>query len=443
MSVPTEPLTSAFSGPDIPSLDDLNNCIHCGFCLPVCPTYIATGQELESPRGRLHLISALLEGRIDASDRTLGHLDLCLQCRACETACPSAVPYGRIMEDARASLLAAPEERPRAWTWRTRLLREVLARPRRLRFALGLGRLYSRSGLQWLVRGPVGRALPQRLRTLEAGAPSLRDAPYRRSGTLAAAKGPGAPSARVALLLGCIHGELYPRMHEATVQVLAHTGAEVVAPPQQVCCGALHSHAGDAETARALARRNIAAFEAAEVDAVIVNAAGCGAAMKEYGRLLRHDEAWAARAERFAAGVRDVLEYVAEADFAHDLGHVDRAVTVQDACHLAHAQGIREAPRVILEAIPGVELREQLTPDRCCGSAGIYALAQREMSSTVLAAKMAEIDDTGADEICTSNPGCTMQIEIGVRQSERPERLVRHTIELLAESIEAGAGERD
>ncbi len=443
MSARTESLTIAFAGPDIPSRDDLNNCIHCGFCLPACPTYLATGQELESPRGRLHLISALLDGRIEASDRTLGHLDLCLQCRACETACPSAVPYGRIMEDARASLLAAPEPPPRAWTWRTRLLRDVLARPRRLRFALGLGRLYSRSGLQALVRGPLGRALPERLRRLEAAAPTLRDAPYRETGTLAAAPGPDAPSARVALLLGCIHGELYPRMHEATVRVLAHTGAEVVAPPQQSCCGALHSHAGDVDTARALARRNIAAFEAAEVEAVIVNAAGCGAAMKEYGRLLRHDDAWAERAERFSATVRDILEYVAEADFAHDLGRVERTVTVQDACHLAHAQGIREAPRSILEAIPGVELREQATPDRCCGSAGIYALAQREMSSTVLAAKMSDIDATGADEVCTSNPGCTMQIESAVRQSERPERLVRHTIELLADAIEAGADGSD
>jgi glycolate oxidase iron-sulfur subunit len=428
----------AFAGPDIPSRDDLNNCIHCGFCLPACPTYIATGQELESPRGRLHLISALLEGRIEATDRTLGHLDLCLQCRACETACPSAVPYGRIMEDARASLLVSPEAAPSAWKWRARLLRHVLARRGRLRMALGLGRFYSRTGLQRLARGPLGRVLPQRLRRLEAAAPVLRDAPFRDTGTLAAAPGPGAPSARVALLLGCIHGELYPRMHAATVRVLAHTGAEVVAPPQQVCCGALHAHAGDAETARALARRNIAAFESAEVDAVIVNAAGCGAAMKEYGRLLRHDPAWAERAEAFSSKVSDVLEYVASVDFAHDLGAVERTVTLQDACHLAHAQGIREAPRAILEAIPGVELREQATPDRCCGSAGLYALAQREMSSRVLAAKMADIDATDAEEVCTSNPGCTLQIETGVRQSERPDRLVRHTIELLAESIEAG-----
>jgi glycolate oxidase iron-sulfur subunit len=434
-----EPSIVAFSGPDIPSRGDLNNCIHCGFCLPACPTYIATGQELESPRGRLHLISALLDGRIEATDRTLGHLDLCLQCRACETACPSAVPYGRIMEDARASLLVSPEAAPRAWTWRARLLRDVLARRRRLRFAIRLGRLYSRSGLQSLARGPLGRLVPERLRRLEAAAPVLRDAPYRETGTLAAAAaGPEAPSARVALLLGCIHGELYPRMHEATVRVLAHTGAEVVAPPQQSCCGALHSHAGDAETARALARRNIAAFESAEVDAVIVNAAGCGAAMKEYGRLLRHDPAWGERAERFSSTVRDVLEYVADADFNHDLGPVERTVTLQDACHLAHAQGIREAPRTILEAIPGVELREQETPDRCCGSAGIYAVVQRAMSSTVLAAKMNDIDATGADEVCTSNPGCTMQLETGVRQSQRPERLVRHAIELLAESIEAG-----
>ncbi|MDO9444316.1 MAG: heterodisulfide reductase-related iron-sulfur binding cluster, partial [Dehalococcoidia bacterium] len=276
-----------FIGPDTPSAADLANCIHCGFCLPFCPTYLATGQELESPRGRLHLISALHSGRIEATDRVLGHLDQCLQCRACETACPSAVPYGRIMEDARAALMAnPPASQPRAWRWRAFVLREVLARRGRMRALLALGRLYRRTGLQAAVRGPLQRAIPARLQRLEASLPAVPRSPFRRTGTLAA---PTTPSARVALLLGCVAGELTPETHEATVRVLDRLGCEVVAPPEQGCCGALHSHAGDAETARALARRNIAAFEASGVDAVIVNAAGCGAAMKEYGRLLRDD----------------------------------------------------------------------------------------------------------------------------------------------------------
>ncbi len=425
----------AFSGPDIPSAEDLANCIHCGFCLPSCPTYVATGQELESPRGRLHLIAGLREGRIDATSRTLAHLDLCLQCRACETACPSAVPYGRIMEDARASLMAnPPRERPRAWSLRAFALRHVLAHRGRLRLALAAGRLYTRSGLQSLLRGPLAGLLPERLRRLESSLPALDRQPFRATGVLTA---PAAARERVALLLGCIHGEMYPGMHQATVTALAHVGAEVVAPPEQVCCGALHTHAGDAGTARALARRNIAAFEAAGVESVIVNAAGCGAAMKEYGRLLRHDPNWSERAERFASRVRDALEYVAGQDFARGLGPVARTVTLQDACHLAHAQRIREAPRAILGAIPGVTLTEMRTPDRCCGSAGIYSVVQSEMSAQVLEAKMEAIAATAAGTVCTANPGCTLQIEAGARRHE-VDAEVRHVIEVLAESIEAG-----
>ena len=424
-----------FVGPDIPSAADLANCIHCGFCLPSCPTYLATGQELESPRGRLHLISALHSSRIQATDRVLGHLDQCLQCRACETACPSAVPYGRIMEDARAALMAnPPAAQPRAWRWRAFVLREVVARRGRMRALLALGRLYRRSGLQAAVRGPLRRAIPAPLRRLEASLPAVPDGPFRRTGTLAA---PATPNARVALLLGCVAGELTPETHEATVRVLDRLGCEVVAPAEQGCCGALHSHAGDAETARALARRNIAAFEAADVDTVVVNAAGCGAAMKEYGRLLRDDPLWQERAERFASRVRDVLEFVAGRGVPGGLGRVERTVTLQDACHLAHGQRIREAPRTILRAIPGLELHEQAHPDRCCGSAGIYSVVQPGMSAAVLDAKMAEIRATGAGTICTENAGCTIQIESGVRRAGLDAE-VRHVIELLDEAIRAG-----
>ena len=425
-------LLGGFHGPDAPALEDLQNCIHCGFCLPACPTYIATGQELESPRGRLHLIRGVLDGAVEPTDRLLGHLDLCLQCRACETACPSSVPYGRIMEDARASIMADRAQRPRGWSLRALLLRQVLARPRVLRAAFAVGRLYTRSGLQRLVRGRLGRFVPARLAAIEAQAPALDRAPFRRSGVLARGSG-----ARVALLTGCVHGELYPQTHEATVRVLARLGCEVVAPPAQACCGALHSHAGDAVTARTLARRNIAAFEDAGVEAVIVNAAGCGAAMKEYGRLLRDDARWAERAERFADGVRDVLEYVAEQDFAHGLGPVDADVTLQDACHLAHGQGIRDAPRAILRAIPGLRLQEQGTPDRCCGSAGVYSVVQQAMSQTVLATKLEDIAGTGASIVATANPGCTMQLETGLRRAGRAVA-VQHVIELLDRSYAAG-----
>jgi len=426
-----------FVGDDAPALSDLQNCIHCGFCLPVCPTYLATGQELESPRGRLHLMRAVTEGRTEATDQLLSHLDLCLQCRACETACPSSVPYGRIMEDARAATMArGATKRPLAWTLRAWLLRHVIARPRVLRALFTLGRAYTRSGLQGRARGAWRHAVPAPLCVLESQLPAIEAAPYRLRGTLATTE---APRHRVALLTGCVHGELYPNVHEATVRVLAHLGCEVLAPPEQTCCGALHSHAGDAEAARELARRNIAAFDAAGVDTVIVNAAGCGAAMKEYGRLLRHDREWASRAEAFASRVRDVLEFVAAQPFTEGLGELDLEVAVQDACHLAHAQRIRQAPRTILEAIPGLRLRELCTPDRCCGAAGLYSMVQPAMSHAVLTAKLDDIEASGASVVATSNPGCTMQIEAGLRRSGTPVA-VRHVIELLDQSYRAAEG---
>ena len=438
---PPVSLPAQFVGPDVPALPDLQNCIHCGFCLPVCPTYIATGQELESPRGRLHLIRAALDGRAEATDRLLGHLDLCLQCRACETACPSNVPFGRIMEDARASTVArGVRERPLAWSAQVLVLRHVIARPRVVRAAFALLRMHSAS-VQRILRGPLRRFVPRVIRELDARAPIVNRRPFRRSGALAT---PSQPRGRVALLTGCVHGEMYPQTHEATIRVLARLGFEVVAPPDQGCCGALHSHAGDAEAARSLARRNIDAFAEAGIDAVIVNAAGCGAAMKEYGRLLRDDAEWAERAEQFGASVQDVIEFVAAQDFEPGLGAVDRDVTLQDACHLAHAQGIREAPRAILGAIPGLRLHEMAAPDRCCGSAGFYSVAHPEMSGTVLAEKMVDVESTGADVIATCNPGCTLQLELGVRRSDvlAGETDVQHVIELLDASYRSGDAAR-
>jgi glycolate oxidase iron-sulfur subunit len=429
-----------FVGEDKPALTDLQNCIHCGFCLPACPTYIATGQELESPRGRLHLIRNVLDERVAPTDNLLGHLDLCLQCRACETACPSGVPYGRIMEDARASIMArGVTNRPAAWSFRSLLLRHFIASPKALAVVFGLGRIYTRSGIQSIMRSRLlSRFLPQKLRFLEAQAPILTTQAYRDRGVVARPPADVQPQARVALLTGCVHGELYPEVHRATVRVLERLGCEVVAPAAQGCCGALHSHAGDAEAAKELARRNIEAFEAANVDAVIVNAAGCGAAMKEYGRLLRHDIAFAKRAEHFGAKVKDVLEFVADQPFEAGAGPLDIDVTLQDACHLAHAQKIREAPRKILRAIPGLRLHEMKTPDRCCGAAGLYSLVQPTMSRAVLAAKLEDVAGTGAEVVCTSNPGCTLQIEVGARRAGVPLR-VNHVIEILDASYQAAA----
>jgi glycolate oxidase iron-sulfur subunit len=319
---------------------------------------------------------------------------------------------------------------------RSLLLRHVIASPRVLSAVFGLGRFYTRTGLQSIVRSRLlRRVIPPKLRFLEAQTPVLKTAAYRDRGVLARAP-VIKPRARVALLTGCVHGELYPEVHRATVRVLERLGCEVVAPPAQGCCGALHSHAGDADAAKDLARRNIEAFEAANVDAVIVNAAGCGAAMKEYGRLMRHDMAFAKRAEHFGRKVKDVLEFVADQPFDTDLGTLDIDVTLQDACHLAHAQRIREAPRKILRAIPGLRLHELRTPDRCCGAAGLYSMVQPTMSRAVLAAKLEDVAATGANVVCTSNPGCTLQIEVGARRADMPLR-VNHVIEILDASYQA------
>lgn len=429
-----------FVGLDVPSTEDLQNCVHCGFCLPSCPTYLATGHELESPRGRLHVIAGIKEGRIDANTKTLQHLDRCLQCRACETACPSAVPYGRIMEDARASIMANRNSiQPRSWFIRSFLLRNILGHQKRLRVAISLGRLYSRSGLQDLIRGPLKKILPMKLVRLENSLPSLRKKPFRKSGSLSS---PNIALDKVALLTGCIHGELYPEMHSSTVEVLDYMQFEVVAPVDQVCCGALHIHAGDAEASRTLARQNIEIFESSGASKVLVNAAGCGSAMKEYGRLLRHDEDWRERAEVFSAKVEDILEFVAKHKFDYQLGKVSDVVTLQDACHLAHAQKERVAPRTILSAIPGLELREMSTPDRCCGSAGIYSIVQPDLSTQVLSAKLEDVLSTDAGTVCTANPGCTLQLEAGLRR-ESSDMDVRHVIELLAKSVQAGRDKKD
>ena len=425
-----------FAGSDIPTVEDLRNCIHCGFCLPSCPTYIATGHELESPRGRLHLIDSVRSGRVDINDRLLGHLDLCLQCRACETACPSGVPYGRIMEDARASIMANSKSlQPRQWRLRTFLLRYVIAKPMILRFAIFPLRIYSKIKLQSLFRNHISKCFPKRLANLEALIPEISSKSFRRRGILAS---PEKASARVALIMGCVQGEMFPQTHEATIGVLEELSCEVIAPPSQVCCGALHLHAGDMQKSRELAKKNIEVFEEYQVDAILVNAAGCGSTLKEYGHLLREDDKWAKRATAFSNQVQDILEFVEPRmqnnNLQKNLSTLNINVTLQDSCHLAHAQGIREAPRKILNQIPGLSLHEMRNPDRCCGSAGIYSLVQSEMSNNILATKMEDIVATESSIICTANPGCTLQLQSGVRQSELDAEVL-HVIDLLYRSL--------
>ena len=420
---------------DRPSQEALSKCVHCGFCLQECPTYLQLGLETDSPRGRIHMIEALTDDKISATPALTQHLDLCLQCRACETACPSGVEFGSIMESARAMIVQSGEA-PWSWKIRTRLLAALLPYPKRIAVLFTLLRLYERTGLQWLVRASrVLRLLPGGLAEAEALLPEL---PARRF-EMPSDDGDGSSERTVALLTGCVMPHLYPRTHEATVRVLRRNDIGVVAPAEQRCCGALSLHAGDRLTARELARRNVDVFLTSGVEAVIVNSAGCGATMKEYGELLAGDPEYAEKAVRFSGMVRDVTEFLAELPIQPPERGVEQRVTYQDSCHLVHGQRVRSAPRELLRAIPGLELVELDAPDRCCGSAGIYSFAQREMSLRLLDEKMRDVGATNASVIATANPGCMMQLEAGLRRHGLPGRVV-HVVELLDEAYGVAGG---
>jgi glycolate dehydrogenase iron-sulfur subunit len=426
---------------DSPAFEDLRRCVHCGYCICDCPTYLDLGRETESPRGRLHLIGALTEGRAHATPALLAHLDRCVQCRACETVCPSGVAFGRIMERGRALVLrGVGGPAPFGWRLRAFLASLLLPHPRRLRFVATLLRFYQRSGLQKLVRSTrVLKMFPGNLYDVEQFLPTLPDHPLTPVEiTLPSGE---ASAHRVALLTGCVTPVLYPNLHEATVRVLARNGCEVIVPPKQTCCGALHVHAGDLNAARRLARQNIDEFLALGVEAVVVNAAGCGSTMKEYAELLKDDLKYAEKAVTFSALVKDVTEYLVALPFSADMGMLSGRVTYQDSCHLAHAQKIRGEPRAILEAIPGLEFIELTHADHCCGSGGVYNLTQPEISWRLLEEKMRRVAETKAGILATANTGCMMQLEAGLRRFGPKKTQMVHVVELLDEAYRALDGD--
>jgi len=394
------------------------DCVHCGLCLQACPTYLELGTEMDSPRGRIYLMRGLQDGTLAMTPDVARHLDLCLGCRACETACPSGVRYGDLIEGAR-SFVEATHTRPLG----TRLQRAVVAalfpHPDRLRLAL------------WPLR-PLEtlRILPfvRRLVPLAAMLPPLDDwTPLPEE-----SRPTGTAHARVAFLTGCVAQVLFAATNRATVRVLTRNGYVVAAPRRQTCCGALYLHAGDHAAALACARRNIDAFPE-RVSAVVVNAAGCGAMLKQYGDLLADDPRYADRARAFSARVRDVTEFLAERPLTPPPGRLPLRVTYHDACHLAHGQGVRSAPRALLAAIPGLELVELPDSDVCCGSAGSYNLTEPAMAARLGTRKAESVRTTGATCVAAANPGCVLQIQAALRRAGIAVD-VRHPIELLDEA---------
>lgn len=412
------------------SVEGVHQCVHCGLCLAYCPTFAELGTEMDSPRGRIFLIKSLAEGRIGLSEATGRHLSLCLDCRACETVCPSGVPYGRLIEAART---AVERQRPggtsrRIFRWLN--LGLLLGRPRLLRLAAGGLRLYQTSGLQRLARRTgLVRLLPGTLPAWEGLMPVMPPAAERRPlPPLIPAS--GVRRARMALLTGCVQSALFGAHNRATARVLARNGVEVVVPSAQGCCGALNAHAGDHARALAMARRTIDVFEREQVDAVIVNTSGCGAHMKAYGTLLENDPAYAERAQRFAACVKDVSEFLAEAPLRGPLQPVPLTVTYHDPCHVVHGQKIRSQPRQLLAQVPGLKVVPLAESDWCCGSAGIYNLTEPEMAERLLRRKVGHVLATGAEAVVTANPGCILQVEKGLR--DRGSRVrVLHIVEVL------------
>jgi len=424
--------TSGFTPTDKPAYSDYSRCVHCGLCLNHCPTYRLWHNEADSPRGRIRQMQMIDEGRQPLGESFVTHIDRCLDCRACETACPSGVEYGKLVEAARVQI-----EQQYTRSLASRLAREFVYRrllpyPERIATAARVLRFYQRSGLAALARG-TGILSLLGIRERERLMPSV-DSEFFFSELGKTFPAKGARRARVAFFAGCIAQVTFSELNRATIRVLQANGCEVVVPAKQICCGALSAHAGVLDVARNLARTNIAAFKANDFDAIITNAAGCGSTLKEYGHLLRSSEGDRERATGFAAKIRDVTEFLSELGLSAPMQDIPLRVTYQDSCHLAHAQKIREAPRKLIRAIPGVELIEMQLADQCCGSAGVYNVTETKASMELLALKMDCVREVKPQAIVTANPGCILQLRAGVA-IHRTGQEVLHVIELLDRAI--------
>lgn len=423
----TEP--PAFDAFNPPQRDLIDDCVHCGFCLPACPTYDLWGEEMDSPRGRIYLMKEGLEGE-PMTDNMVGHFDACLGCMACVSACPSGVQYGTLINQTRAQV----ERKHERGRWDRALRAAIFAMfpyPRRMRAIRAPLALYQRSGLKRLVhRSGLLNKLPANLQVMESLAPRIQRAPSL--GHRVPAR--GRKRAVVGMVTGCVQDAFFPDVNAATARILAAEGCDVVIPRSQGCCGALSEHTGREQEAQSFARELLDRFTESDVDYVVINSAGCGSTLKEYPRLLRDDPEYAERAERFADRVRDISELLTELGPVAERHPLPVSTAYHDACHLAHGQGIRSQPRELLRAIPGLEVREINRPELCCGSAGVYNVLNPQTATELGDRKADNVRATGAQLLVTANPGCSMQIRSSYERSG--ERLaMAHTVQVLDASI--------
>jgi len=419
--------------------DELLNCMRCGFCLPTCPTYIESGyKESHSPRGRIALMKAVVDGLVEPDEDFERSLDLCLGCRACEPVCPSGVNYGHLLEDARDIINQNKKHSLPAQVIRKTVFQGLFPHQHRMQNAVGLLGLYQRSGLQALARkvGFLG-LLPENLAAMEKvlpQVPSRKEMRNRPSHLEPAAK----KVHRVGFFSGCLMDTLFLKSNDVTLKLLQLAGCEIVIPKDQACCGALHGHSGEKDQAKELAKRNIAAFEDLGVDFIITNAGGCGAFLLDYDHLLKEEPEWRVRAQAFKEKVKDISEILVACEF-HKKVKLElpaQVITYQDSCHLRNVMKTASAPRTLLQAIQGVVFREMKDADRCCGSAGIYNIVESESSMKMLDYKMTKVKETKAVTIVTANPGCLLQMQLGIER-EGCSAIMRavHIVDLLAEAL--------
>ena len=423
---------SGFKGADKPEYADYSRCVHCELCSNHCPTYRLWHQEADSPRGRIRQMQLVDEGKLELGDEFVTHIDRCLDCRACESACPSGVEYGKLVELARAQIEEQYERPFFSRFARDLVYRRLLPYPQRIATAARFLRLYQRSGLAALTRG-TGILKILGLRDRERLLPKI-DSDFFFSELGKTFPAQGTRRARVALFAGCVAQVTFSDLNRATIRVLQANGCEVVVPAEQICCGALAAHAGVRDVARNLARANCTAFLGKDFDAIITNAAGCGSTLKEYTHLFPEDDAAHEQAARFTAKMRDVSEFLAELGLTAPLQALPLRVTYQDSCHLVHGQKIREAPRTLISAIPGIEFVEMQLADQCCGSAGVYNVTETKASLELLALKMDCVRETKAQVIVTANPGCILQLRAGAAIHGTGQEVL-HVVELLDRAL--------